>query len=470
MNIIFSYFRTLYHGRDCAKLIFIDDAGIGNEFVSYRNYLEDLIDVGMSTNSVRKYSRAVSQFLDYLYIGFEVLGSVNEINATFLCDSYYSYLVCGSRSDNSVVRSISEIRPNRRVKIKTAIGYHVPITQFVGLSDNYANQLDAPFVSQFSMGDEISILRALCGISRKILILNGADLRAHFKKNNFGKKRQIYKWLPNRDPIPDIVDDTKCFPLDKISSLIAGASCYRDAALWSLIAASGLRASEALQVLFDDVDIDERKVYAIDPLTRESVAYSYSGISEGDFNRLSWKGRRTRYTLLIEPYGGLFFKYLELYWKYECDLGALHNFIFQTRDGTPLRFSSYKDQIIIPFKKAAAKVLGDNVDIKYRFKLHSLRHSYCVFLKNFIVHSEGVGLSDEEIMLIVGQATLKSVQIYSIVDREILEAKLAGAFFNVDNVSGVSYNEHMLKYHTGRVDSLLKLIRAENAELMSNAA
>lgn len=86
--------------------------------------------------------------------------------------------------------------------------------------------------------------------------------------------------------------------------------------LWSLIAASGCRISEALTVLLDDIEIDtehpdRNKVYIVDPGTRRDVLIDY--ISETELNKLDHKGRDKSGTFLIEPFASMFWYSLGLY-------------------------------------------------------------------------------------------------------------------------------------------------------------
>ncbi|WP_419546186.1 tyrosine-type recombinase/integrase [Microcystis sp.] len=41
------------------------------------------------------------------------------------------------------------------------------------------------------------------------------------------------------------------------------ATCYRAAAIWGLLAASGLRISEVIQLLWEDIEFAEGRVYAV---------------------------------------------------------------------------------------------------------------------------------------------------------------------------------------------------------------
>lgn len=147
-------------------------------------------------------------------------------------------------------------------------------------------------------------------------------------RKNVGRSHRVYRDIPRHNQQVQIIDQSKFFPLELILGLVERATCYRDAAIWCLLAAAGLRISEVLQLLWEDI-FSEAKVYTVNPKEREDIKLSYIGLGELEINRLSWKGRRTKFTFLIEPYATMFFEALSLYMKYEYDAKARHNFIFQ---------------------------------------------------------------------------------------------------------------------------------------------
>lgn len=55
------------------------------------------------------------------------------------------------------------------------------------------------------------------------------------------------------------------FPAIELSKLLSNTSCYRDRAIYSLLAGTGIRTSEALALKWDLIDITNQKVYIKDP-------------------------------------------------------------------------------------------------------------------------------------------------------------------------------------------------------------
>jgi integrase/recombinase XerD len=120
--------------------------------------------------------------------------------------------------------------------------------------------------------------------------------------------------------------DEKTFPFDLAEKLIRSAPNLRNKLLWSLIAASGIRVSEAQTMFETDVIIDasaldsklqkrrrvtSKKVVVIDPDTRRSKLKGY--LTETEINQLPPKGRKNSDTYLIEPFASMFWQYLAEY-------------------------------------------------------------------------------------------------------------------------------------------------------------
>jgi integrase len=297
------------------------------------------------------------------------------------------------------------------------------------------------------------------------VILNAPDIK---KKNpaSYLKRKRMVNFLghvPTLKPSEEPYTKEDFFPLQYISKLIHGASSYRDAALYSLLAATSLRVSEAIQILHKDVDLENRRVYAIDPKSNERDASSYRGLDEVDFNHLSWKGRTTKYTLLLEPYGTMFFEYHALYLKHEYKT-SYHNFLFQTKKGDPLFLSDYSSVVYAPFRKVSKSILEGTEYSGFSYTPHSLRHSYCVFFKNFVTHTEGVGLRDSEIKALTGHKSEKIVARYALMKRYLLELKVAFAFVSVEEHSSRSFNEHKLGFLKREYEATMQAVAKEQLE------
>lgn len=458
----YSMFKSVYLGQEIYVLL---EKATGSECIAFRSFMQALVKNGYKFNTIKSYAYPVAQFLDYLLVGFSVLGEVSAVKAEALLRAYYSYLFSGNESSSSYVRNILELKPRKTIQAVSAKIYHLAINKFI-LSVRYHQIEDDLFESK-----GISVARRVepfiaenLGFVSEIAAKSSIELEG-LQSGSYLRRKPRVNYLghvPTIDNSDKPIERDSFFPLQHISSLIRSATNYRNAALWSLMAATSLRVSEALQILLEDIDFKNRKVYAVDPKTRRRSS-SYRGIDEVSLNKLSWKGRTTKHTLLLEPYGSMFFEYMDLYRKHEYQ-ASYHNFLFQTADGDPLCFSDYSSVIYVPFRIGANKVLSGTEYSDISYSPHSLRHSFCVFFKNFVEHTEGVGLRNSEIKALTGQKTDKAVERYALMKRWLVELKVAFAFVDADYHSQKSFNEHKLGFLKREYQATLDAVAKEKDE------
>lgn len=216
----------------------------------------------------------------------------------------------------------------------------------------------------------------------------------------------------------------RAFPFDKTIPLIEEFPNFRDKALYMLCAASGCRIHEALQILIEDIDIKNRTVRLIDPNSRITHS-TYKGLTPEERLRLSWKGRSTDKVLLIQPFGDLFFEYLEKYIKEEYIIHNKHSFVFQyvrgQQKGKPFFLSSASTRNEA-FDKAASKI---GVLEELNQGVHSLRHMYGTYLVNYFPKMDGsFGLPLAIVQKIMGHSTISSTQKYARHDSDLLAIEL----------------------------------------------
>ncbi len=223
--------------------------------------------------------------------------------------------------------------------------------------------------------------------------------------------------------------DDKTFPIDKCRELIESAPNLRDKTLWSLIAASGIRYTEAATVTLADIDTKSRKVVIIDPDTRRNIFKNY--LTESQLNKLDHKGRTHPETFLIEPFNSMFWcyfaEYIESEYKKEKDRGVIitHPFVFRDlKNGKPL-LNSYQT-LYESFHKVAKSVTAR----KYGF--HSLRHMYGYYLANFCPNpyprpDQPFGLPLEYVQKFMGHTNLSMTARYGRKDMFLMESLLATA-------------------------------------------
>ena len=465
-NIYYCLGKGSYLGRNIFKCLKVLGSGMTSRVLSFQLLMYEMVNQGQKYNSIRSYAYKCAIFLDYLVVGLSLFPSIDLRSYTLLARLYHSYLTQGLNSMSATVQSISRRRPSPMVSISTSLIHHAALEKLIVACHEHSREIkeihgkEVEDCEVFHLGQLYSI-----GVPKSDQELNMLHTiyGRTTKKSKYSKRLRIFSHLPKLNRNNDPYERGKFFPLDKIGELIRSATSYRDAALWALIAATSLRASEALQILWEDVLVPTREIYAMEPGSRVNYYEAYMGITASQLDKLSWKGRQTKYTLLLEPYGKMFFEYLELYLKFEYQTGSGHNFIFQCKDGYPLCFCDYGSVLIDPFVIAAEKVLGDKPDC-YRLKLHSLRHSYCVYMKNFVEHMHGVGLSDYEIMALTGHADPKSAARYAVVDLQLLNEKLQMAFQSHKLDDSRDVNQLLIGFHERRIVFLKRKIAEEKAK------
>jgi integrase len=174
--------------------------------------------------------------------------------------------------------------------------------------------------------------------------------------------------------VPDIsYDHERAFPFDKLVDVLGHLTTYRDKALYAFCGASGCRISEALQLLWEDIDTKLQTVHLVDFKSRPN-SQAYLALAPEERDRLVWKGRSTPITLLIEPFATMFFEALALYLRYEYIPHGRHSFVFQYRkdgeQGVPyyLAAASSRNGVL----NRAIKLVG----IEGIEGPHSLRHKF----------------------------------------------------------------------------------------------
>lgn len=217
------------------------------------------------------------------------------------------------------------------------------------------------------------------------------------------------------------------FPLEHFPSLMVAATSWRDRALWSLLLASGIRRSEALNLQWCDIDFANREVYVLDP---EFLRYGREmPQTERD---LRFKGRTVSRTYLFYPYRNWFFEYLNMYRREEYRLPQDGNdFVFQylinPHYGRPL-VEATDETLNSAFKSAVqrAKIPGPPVARNYIWTAHSLRHAYGVYLVNdYAVPGQAVpGLTLAEVQQLMGHKDIEATRQYARERTSRLQEKL----------------------------------------------
>lgn len=383
-----------------------------------------------SVNTRANYCRWLAEFFDYLFEAAVLApagqnGSVSQDTLVEVIAAYDEYLVFGEDSGNAISRRIDETLPSPRISKRSSSIKHAAVRNFLKLSERVrAQMLELTKVGAgpanvdeqkllFGIGDK----REPPQFQRRALIANSmlAGVIAG------GPKLIEEGILPTT--VPDITyEHERAFPFDGVANVQSHLTTYRDKALYAFCAASGCRISEALQLLWEDIDTKARTVRLVDPKRRPTCS-SYLALTADARDKLVWKGRSTPLTLLIDPFATMFFEALAAYMRSEYIPHARHSFVFQyTRgreQGSPyfLAAASSRNGVL----NRAIKLAG----IEHVEGPHSLRHMYGTYLLNYFPRPDGTyGLPLGIVQKLMGHRQAKDTAKYARYDRDLLDAEL----------------------------------------------
>lgn len=404
----------------------------GDEIEAFNIF--SLATANLSYNTRKNYFHSIAQVYDYLFEGAYHIAllhnseGITMVQLKQLLYAWKDYLVHGQNSENEHASLISQTLPSPMISLKSAAIKHSALRHLLKISEQIRSEQQA-FVKLGFIEKEVDLNIIYPQINQSIRI-DRFQRRGILQSSMLagviagGPQKRTATVLPLKIPStsPDIL---KSFPIDKAVELIENCSSYRDKALYSLYAASGCRQHEGLQLLWDDIDIQKRKVKLIDPKSRSSFNEIYKSLTNSEKQKLSWKGRTTSSTFLIEPFASMFFEYLEMYVRHEYIAHGEHGFVFQHLtsrfEGRPY-FLSTSETRSQAFHRAAKK-LELNIEVHGP---HSLRHMYGKYLYNYFPRSNGqYGLPIEEVQQWMGHADIKITKKYADKDREMQKATLA---------------------------------------------
>lgn len=418
------------------------------EFKPFTNYTVWLARRGYAPNTEKAYSEHVGRFVDYVYEASKIPFPADvEITIETIIYSYQSFLMFGTGASNPIAKTLAErlgkVRLTRQSSIAQTIESSIRWFLQVAESKNISapDQLFSRFYSsraEYRSQYELSAQKANSWMAAVIRDSLNSVLPKRRKDRLFAQAgrrdrkndKQPFKTLP--------------FPIERSVDLVRQAkpgkskTFYRDMTLYALLGATGARSSEALQVRMPDIDDDAFAVFLRDPFARKTP-----GLTEEEHKLLSWKGRETEITFMIEPFARIFWESLEKYLALEYNASVGHDFLFQNTDGRPF-FASDRSSRDKTFKKYALRAgLPDVTGISS----HSLRHMYGTYTLNYMpVPGQSIpGLPITYVKILMGHASVTSTMKYAKHDTDIVEA----------------YIQHANQHVTQRGDASFRTIREE---------
>lgn len=402
----------------------------GREMPAFTAFAKSLRNDAPHTQEA--YCRHVAEFLDYLIAYALLLKSPpTRLELSAAIEAYGDYLQLGTDSTYEIARAVASERPSSPNASTSLVPKKAAIRRFLSLSEEIRKQLaeqgadtaSAPLTIDLNpLFEEIGGRRMLSPFEIKAMQANSmiAGVVA-------GGPKFIGSVVLKGTEKSTAYDQSRAFPFDKAIDLINTAPSYRDRSYYALSAACGGRAHEILQILLEDINVSDGTVRLVDPSTRKGHS-SYRYLSSEKRFQLSYKGRTTPRTLLIEPFASMFFEALESYFRHEHIAHGRHDFVFQylkgEQRGQPY-FLSAASSRTQQFHHVCRQI---GVVLPPRTGPHSLRHMYGTYLLNYFPRLNGeYGLPPTMVQQLMGHELLKSTLQYARHDEELLKLELQNA-------------------------------------------
>ena len=347
----------------------------------------------------KRYSEVVAQFIDYL-IEAKVFGfpaSKSKINRVI--DFYTTYLASGTDVIAKELAMTPKLPASEQWKLDVV--NNLPRKAISRSSfDNVIAAVNLFLKTSELLAIEAKELAELKGImvEQYETFINAFDNnenltsfeKANLKRNSMfgGVIKSDNRFLKRPSKLINIAlknqkNTTRLdFPIEKVQDVIGFANNYRDKTLWLLLASSGIRFSEALNLRWNEIDVENQKVYIVDPDGKRFGA-DMNATQEARF-----KGRQTSITYLMQPFRDWLFEALALYVREEyIPHKGEQNYVFQYLDGVnrgkpyiEVTDKALNDNFQDACKKAGLKKPKQSK--KEQWSLHSLRHMYGVYMLN----------------------------------------------------------------------------------------
>lgn len=325
----------------------------------------------------------------------------------------------GPSSDDDWLLAVAEALKWKRLKSQS--NTLAAVNRFLSLSETLAQEESERAAAMGVQGADspASLIKGLDGHTtltpHEVARMRQATLLGGVAKYA-GKGIRRAKRLPSLDR--EVQEDlrNRDFPLAQIPALLNAANSWRDKALWLLLAASGIRCSEALNLLLADIDFDRQQVFVLDPQGRRFP------LPDALQRESRFKGRTVAMTYLFPPLRQQFFEALRHYLENEfvpLYVPGHSQYLFQYIEpklrGRPLVNAS--DAAMNKPIKAAATRAGIPGPIPgHQWTLHSLRHLYGVFMLNDypIAPSQGrFGIPLTDVQMLMGHKSIRTTAKYA---------------------------------------------------------
>lgn len=466
-----SIFETKTNDKVSFRLLCNDDV-----LEKFFDHWSHSLSNNYSYQTTKTYSYAVCNFLNFLIEMSRLNGSLTPFFLYEVLESYESFLAFGKDSEIKIIADTAINLKSNCLSGSSIETYFAAVNSFIDASNNMREGMlqleERGYLSKDIASTTSLLLSAYENTPSKV--------KAAIKKNSWlaGCLSGGYKKLKRRKiqikSKPKMIirtdnygGDEKSFPIDLCSKLIYSTDCLRDRTLWSLIAATGVRISEALSIFTSDIKFSLNsdktpKIFIIPPETRIDSLKNF--LTENEISKLSHKGRTHPDTFLIEPFATIFWDALADYTEQENlkdkkrGVPNYHPFLFRNLKNGNHVVSSYMS-LLERFQKAAKKITGNT------YGFHSLRHMYAYYLCNYCPSpdpkkNKEFGLDISLVQKYMGHSSIETTKRYARTDLDLLHITMATA--NMLRMSQDSFT--VMDVHIQHVEKQLSVMKKKREE------
>lgn len=412
------------------------DIETGKEIFGPREFLEFLAESeGLPQNSLKAVYNDLFNFLNFM----SACAHLQVESGTWRTESgaylnrilhvYPYFLAEAESSPNQIASAVAKILEFKAVSEATVSRYVSTLNKFLKFSDQeWLSQSEMRehfdvdvFVSEQDLMEEL-VQKISLSKSEKKALLNQSMLAGVISGGPKKINRPKIK-MPKRFKHSSTIKKpwySKSFPANKIMELISQSSSYRDVCLFSLLAGTGIRTHEAMQLRMEDILVNEESVQVL-PYSQRTQAYS--DLDEVDVTKLAFKGRTHSDTYFIPVFRDIFFDNLYHYLDERERTNPDHDFFFvvlaNNARGNPW-FKGDSTSHNRTFKSAQ-----ERMGLNRRFSLHSLRHFFGTWMRNYEPNETGFGLPLNAVKRAMGHKDEDTTKGYTIPDKAIELKKMA---------------------------------------------
>ena len=423
-------------------------------FNRYATYKTKAVGHAFAESSPSQYCQATAGFFDYCY-ETGVMGGppMPPEVAQETINLYWDFLTNGVNSTDFVVRRAAKALKKTPVKPTSARTYLAGVNDFLRTSQMKLKDM-ASLVRILTKSDALANVTSLPQAEDRRRTKAEID-KIHSNTLTFGNTpKNAHTHALGGIPGGKVNGSSvsRNFPTEKVLDLLNNVEAPMHRCIAAMIAAGGVRHSEAWGIRKSDIDIDTRTIRIEDPNFHRNPA------AEKAAKKLPYKGRALAIIVMFEPFKTIFFESLADYLDVRPTTDSDYLFVSDSNQayGEPLLFlknmNSLNKQLNRALRKAQIELRTTSPATKAPYTSHSLRHFYGVWARNFVYISgrREIGLTLPEIKLLMGHRDIKSTEKYARLSEEnaIAEIEAAermkalwGKSPNIDQIRSAVYAE-----------------------------